>query len=481
MFDNEPLSPQDKSSNPRWTRHNLRCCLVPLVLIAALALPERARCEDTESVAVYHLRQALRTSYPSLTERDRVLKQCLAELRSLAELQQAVTLVEWAATSDDEPTAAIDRANRATVLERFCTALRRLLRQGDAAKVAGALEMLDGMAASARAAGAPLTVVRGFATDLADLVLQGPPSVRGAAARTLAQIEPPVYVAVPVLTELLQATDVEMRRLAADGFALLIQNALRAASESGAVLRPAPRGELVLVASTVLPAVHAGLEDVRPEIRRRCLAAIGFACTALTRLLDNPLVSEEGASRSLEAEAEELRPLLLALRDQGPILTRCLHDSDAETRIWTHKALEELGVARGRWLARCVARADGTEENLLAELLHEAMPGLAEELTHPDVRVRRSAVDVLEMSGSLALPALPALQRALNDPDRFVRWSAVRTVGKLGPSAAPLTVADLTRMLRDPDVDLRNAAAHALARLNAPLTKKEESHHESHE
>src|SRR5262249_3729362 len=147
--------------------------------------------------------------------------------------------------------------------------------------------------------------------------------------------------------------------------------------------------------------------------------------------------------RPLQAEYDELRPLLEALRDQGPILERFLHDEDPQARILTHKALEELGVARAGWLQRCAACREGADEKLIRELLHQAVPGLAEELAYPDVRVRRSALDVLEMSGSLALPALPALTRALHDPDRFVRWSAVRTVGKLGPAAAPQTLADL--------------------------------------
>ena len=238
--------------------------------------------------------------------------------------------------------------------------------------------------------------------------------------------------------------------------------------ESAPVLRPAPRGDLVLVASTVLPAVHAGLEDVRPEVRRRCLQTIGLACAALSRLMEEPPRSERSSPRRpLEAEHEELRPLLQALRDQGPILERFLHDEDPETRILTHKALEELGIARERWLRRCAAQQDGADEKLLAELLHEAVPRLAEALVHPDVRVRRSALDVLETSGPLALPALPALTRALRDPDRFVRWSAVRTVGKLGPSDAPQTLSNLRQLLDDPDEELRKEAANALERLRS--------------
>jgi HEAT repeat protein len=442
-----------------------RCRLVPVVLLAVFAMQENARCQEPESAALLRLRQTLRTTYPTPAERQRAIQQCLSQVRSFADLQGAVALVTRREFDPDEQRAAIERADQSTVREWFDAAVRHFLRQGD---VLHTLEMLSRLAGMERAAAAPLTMVSDLAPDLADLALRGPPPFRGPAAHTLAQIEPPMPVAVPALSELLRTEDAQLRFAAADSFALLLQNSLQKAGRAGAVLQPAPCRELVLTASTIVPAVRAGLEDVRPEVRRRCLETIGLACAALAQLLDAP--SAEGASvrRTPQAEAEELRPLLLALRDQGPMLTRCLHDNDPQMRILTHKALEDLGTARGRWLARCAAQAQGMEETLLAELLAGAMPGLAEELTHPDVRVRRSALDVLETSGSLALPALPALTRALNDSDRFVRWSAVRTVGKLGPSAAPQTVPNLTRLLHDPDVELRKAAANALTRLNAP-------------
>jgi HEAT repeat protein len=349
--------------------------------------------------------------------------------------------------------------------EEFINSVRRNLLQGDSAAAECTMEMLGRMAEQSRAAGEPLTLVRSFAGDLANLVILGSPRVRGLAARTLAQIEPPVRVAAPALGELLRNEDAELRRAAAESFVLVIRNELNAL---GPVFRPATRSDLVLAASTILPAVRAGLEDVRPEVRHRCLETIGLACAALTHLMDESVSNDESTRRPLQAEYEELSPLLLALRDEGPVLERLLHHDDPETRILTHKVLEELGVARDHWLRRCAARQEQADEKLLADLLHEAVPNLAEELAHPDARVRRSALDVLEMSGSLALPALPALTRALRDPDRFVRWSAVRTVGKLGPSVDPQTRADLTRLLGDPDVDLRKAAANALQRLQGP-------------
>jgi HEAT repeat protein len=458
MWDENHSAKQDKRDKPQ-RRNAAVSRLALLVLAAGLSLPGTMRAQGPDSDPVAQLRRVLEANCDDLPARDRKIKQCLSELLSLSDLQRAVVLVEWHESFPDAATAAVDQANQAQLIERFSETVRRMLRQGDAATVAEMVDHLAEMADSIRASGESIDIVRRFAPELADLVKRGPPSRRAAAARTLAQIEPPLFLAVPALGELLHANETELRLAAADSFAVLIQNALQAVGSGAAVQRPAPRSELVLTASGILPAVHHGLNDARPEVRRRCLETIGLAAAALTKLLD-----DSAMRHSPQAEREELHPLLLALRDQGPILVRSLGDADAEARIRTHKALEELGLARQRWMA-ANDPAEKREEDVLGQALEQALPGLAAALGHKDVRVRRSALDALETCGPLALPVLPALTRALHDSDRFVRWSAVRTVGKLGPAAAPQTVSDLTRLLRDPDLGLRKAAAAALTRV----------------
>lgn len=443
-----------------------RFVLLAFLLVCVSPLPCDG--QEAESEAVAHLRRVLQTTYPSLPQRDSAVKECLGQLRSLADLQAAAVLMEWEAYRDDDQMAALDRAHRAWVRQRFETAVRQLLRSREADNVSATLDLLCRSSERSRAAGESLTLLRGFAPDLAEIVLQGSPQLRGPAARTLVQIEPPIHLAVPVLSEILHEGDAEQRRAAADSFSLWLQNSLQSVSASGVPMRPAQRADLALTAGTILPAIHDGLADVQPQVRRRCLETIGLGCAALTRLLDDAAANDDPtAQRPPQAEFEELRPLLLALHDCGPILERFLHDPDPDTRILTHKALEELGVAHGRWLRRWHGDTGAADEKLISELLYEAMPGVAESLAHPNVRVRRSALDVLEMSGSLALSALPALTHALHDPDRFVRWSAVRTVGKLGPMAALETQDALRRLLRDPDEDLRKAAANALEHLQS--------------
>ena len=61
----------------------------------------------------------------------------------------------------------------------------------------------------------------------------------------------------------------------------------------------------------------------------------------------------------------------------------------------------------------------------LGEGLRALLPVLAMALTAKDVRVRRAALDVLDVLGPVATPASPAVARVLTDTDPFVRWSAV--------------------------------------------------------
>ena len=182
----------------------------------------------------------------------------------------------------------------------------------------------------------------------------------------------------------------------------MLHNALQEMGDPRADMPPrAPRDQLVAIAGSILPAIHHGLDDARPGVRRRCVETIGLAGVALARLIADPIPAGADATnedpslrRPLETERTELRPLVVALHDQGPMLARSLRDDDTEVRLQANKTLEELGHARWRWTRRCAAAqvpTEGTEDDWLRELLQEAVPGLAEALGHPDTRVRRSA------------------------------------------------------------------------------------------
>jgi HEAT repeat protein len=454
-----------------------RPCRLLLGGLLLLALPlgpgGGARAQGPAPDPVAELRQALRAMPADPEARDRQTKHCLEALHSLPDCQRALILAEWRDDYPDPALAAVDRANRAVVAERFTEGARAALRGGDRAAVAGALDLLTGLAKVARARGEPPSLAGRLAPELARLTRQGPPAVRAAAARTLGQVGPEVSVAVPALADLLREKDTGLRLAAAEGLAGLLRPAAPDTADVPGGGPPEGRGtgDTVRVAAGVLSALGPGLGDASAEVRRCSVGAVALAAAALSRLAADrcPTEAEEPPAepdlrRANAGGWAALRPFALALGRQGPALARALGDGDVEVRLGAQKAVAELGLARRYWLRG----RPGPEDDPLREALSAAVPGLADATAHPEARVRRSAVDVLEVLGSVAAPAATALAHALNDPDRFVRWSAARTLGGLGPPAARWARPGLERLLNDPDPDVRQAAAAALERLNRP-------------
>ena len=101
-------------------------------------------------------------------------------------------------------------------------------------------------------------------------------------------------------------------------------------------------------------------------------------------------------------------------------------------------------------------------EDSLRNGLRAALPALSGSLDDPDVRMRLAAVTVLDLMGQDAAPAAAALDHALKDADIFVRWAAARALGNINPADGKVAVPNLGRLLFDPDLDPRLAAAATL-------------------
>jgi HEAT repeat protein len=455
------------SPSTRQTWQSTRAAL--LVLLAALAAPAGfARSQAPAADPVERLRRVLQTNTEA-ADRDRLTRECLEGLRSLSELRRALTLAEWRDRNPESTLGSVDLANRAKVAERLQQAFRQVFARHEATSAAVAVGMLADMANAARTAGDSAAYLRPFGADLADLVVSAPPKVQAPAARALGLIEPDISVALPALAHLLQAPDPALRCAASEGLYELLQNAALSATRDGPLQQTAESRQAAIQATcSILPVAGKGLADWHVEVRRRCIATVGAAAAALGRMIPEPAsgVVIDGADLAARTrtEREVLRPLALALRDQGPPLAKSLRDGDPEVRLLAQKALDEVASARARWL-RHGGSAAAADDPLLDGLM-AAMPALGEAVTDADLRVRRAALDVLGVLGQAAAPAVPALARALRDPDRFVRWSAVRTLGAVGPSAARAAMPGLTLLLDDEDLDVRKAAAETLKQLN---------------
>jgi len=66
--------------------------------------------------------------------------------------------------------------------------------------------------------------------------------------------------------------------------------------------------------------------------------------------------------------------------------------------------------------------------------LHQAVPGLAEAMAHPDPAIRLAIIQALNQLGTPG--ALTVIEKAIDDPDRAVRLAAVRAVGSRGYKGA---------------------------------------------
>jgi HEAT repeat protein len=437
--------------------------------------------QPPQSDPVDGLKQILKSSASDAVTRDRDLREQINKLTTINELCRALVLREWREQDLDERVAAADLANRTTLNVRFDQRVRDVLMRGDAASRLAVMSMLAEIGCSTHTVNSKRGIACSFAADLANLTRVGDSAVREAAAQTLSQINPDAKIAMPAFSGLLDSKELPLRLAAAEGMVRLIRVVVHLAihnqTPNGV---EATRAEVIEVSKSVVAVAGRNLRDIQPEVRRRCVEAIGQAADALRNLVSAPLDDASdwmGYQRKVDEERAELLPLILALKDQGPVLTRALGDPDAEVRWLARRALEDITNPQVRLLQRLSSAREGDRasngtfilsstgpKDPLVEGLHGTVRALAAGMSDPDPRARRAAIDVLETLGSSAAPAAGALVSALADPDQFVRWSAARTLGKIGPVEVETAVPGLAHLLADADFDLRLAAATALER-----------------
>lgn len=239
------------------------------------------------------------------------------------------------------------------------------------------------------------------------------PTVRAGAARALARMNDPE--GVPALAEAVEDPDSAVRLAAILGLAEF------------------PGTEAVQALAGALHARHALVRDC---------AARALACRSLnalrTGLEDADPVVRAAAAHGIGYYAHD-RASVARLREM-------LDDEDADVRVMAVRALA--------WISR----------------RHPpALPSLLAALDHPDENVRATAAYYVGRAGNPA--GGEALVRALDDPSREVVLGAIRSLGSLDAEAHGTrrgigdvrAIPGLLKHLAGPDVDLRVAAAGALA------------------
>ena len=461
--------------------------------------PRPARAQTYPGDPVEELSKALqvRVSDPAkdpegLTIRRILLTQRTQALKTLNEIQRGLALdgwLDWETDQEDDPLhpeASIDRAIRSKLADRYYAVVRGALESGTTSNQAAAAKLITDLGTTILGVGGNTSkgLNRELAPDLAKLIKAGSPELRDAAVRALTAINPEARVAVPALAELLQSSDPVVRRTGAAGLSALMQKITELVS--GKKNRPrrvveCSEYEVVDLARLLLPKVAMGLVDADAEVRRESTEAVYHASIALEELVPiggrSPTVTgfsaedlEDKRSAFERRNREVLVPFGRVLANEAAGLKRVLTDSEPRTRLMSRKAMEEVGNAfrrheRFRAIFPGNAETAATLANdQLVKVLHLVMPQLTTGVSDPNLEVRRATIDVLEVYGEASKPAAPALVQALADSDPFIRWGAARTLGKIGSVEENTAVPALAKLLEEPDLDLRIAAAWALER-----------------
>jgi HEAT repeat protein len=484
-----------------------------LALLAGAAPAARAQAASSDPVE--ELRQALLVppgpeKGDLLRYREESLQRRIDALKTLGDLRRALMLTEWKdGAGASGRLQAIDQAKRALVGERFQKGVHAVVEKGEVISRLAAAQLLGEMGINVRAVDPKdfTGFTRSLTPQLVTLTHDKDGAVRAAAARALGKINADPKVAVAALKEMLESDGTPQRRAASEGLLDLVRTMgqlQRKGKQQTGVM--ANDSDVLAAAREVTANIGPGLSDKDTQVRRNSLEALHQAAYALSELVSDPQKSEllpprdrkwtpaeEQFVRKLRKEVEVerafLQPLIDAFQGHGERIAATLTDPDPEVRLTARHALEMISNARLRLLRRVRSipempiqaqpeagdtvpvvqkdekdQKDGPKDDPLGEVLRPSLLVMAKGLQDPDVRVRRAAVDFLEVLEDAALPALPALVKALQDPDRFVRWAVVRTLGRIGRSAAKEASPGLGKLLSDPDLDVRLMATNTLDR-----------------
>lgn len=458
-----------------------------LALAAALWVPSTAPSQRLPADPVDEMRQALRVGVRDPLNKDELdfrranLEKRAKALRTLSDLRRALGLQEWRDEDRDAGIRDIDRPIREEIAQRLAKGLRAILAQSATPTLQlAAIGMIGEMGTGVRGVGTRAGFAREFGPDLAQLVVGNNPVISAAAARALGKINPEPGPAAKALGSRFSVNILEERRAAAEGLVSMIKGVSQLAKGRSTTGVEASAVEVVQAGAAAVPAAGLGIDDPDPEVRRACLEAIMAAGIALADLITDPRSRQEfpPEGRNLsdderkdietykaqvtEERAERL-PLAQALADQAPAVGAAVKDAHWAVRIMAAHALEEMGNAQQRLLRRAtsVPRIPGEKEpdvygqDPFRKGLSQAVPNLAAQLKDPNPRVRLAAVDALELMSAEMAPAVPALVQAMSDRVPFVRWAAARAIAKLAPIDVDEAVPALTRLLCDPDLDVR--------------------------
>ncbi len=428
-----------------------------------------------------------------LSFRKETLQKKIDRLKTLSQLRRALALEEWKI-----PSVPVDIAMRKEVADRFVNEVQRAINSSNPLARAAVANLIAEIGPTIKAA-LPEDKA-GFARSLTKQVIQlckdPDVAVQQEALRALGNINAVPKEIYPVLVDALKNDKLGARRQAAAALSQMVRVVafLKKRGRTPSGIETGPTDD-VEVADAAAAAASFGLEDPDPQVRRLSLEAIDEAAkVAVDRIPEprlkkdfppegRPLTEEErkeiqGGQEIVASESQILQRLFGTFRREAHLIARDLTAEHPLVTAQALNALENIATARIKVIRYALSiptlgkadeaqrRANLRKIDPMAYFLEDKhLEHISLLVRSPEVSLRRTALEVLELLGEDAQPALPAVAGALGDPDRFNRWAAVRAIGNIGPRHAPYAIPGLANLLADEDPNVRMAASATLAEM----------------
>ena len=416
----------------------------------SLALPALGQ---APAEPVDQIRAALKAFDQTPAEREKALRTQAERLVSLQEVRQALELVEWHSPESGSGLARVDAQVRAELVDRLAEGYRKVLAGSDKALKGRLLETLTDCTKGRSGGRGVLDACSLVAAELGTVARGNEPEQGVMAIELLGRVPVPASALVGLLEPCL-LPDSPLRRLAvADALGEMARRETQAAS--GQQANPGRSLEQLLTVTKLLGRLTV---DDQVRVRRASLdATLNLAQLAHAVATDrSPLPAGEGEQARDLATGNASR---LTTTLAGKVLV-CLRDPDAETRRKAQGCLAELLRVRASLMENTRAGTDP-----MAAMLRPCLGTLGEALRDPEVRVRRAALECLEILAEESAPCGAAVVETLVDPDAFARWGAIRVLVAQGKAAPEGAREQIQARVEDKDADVRAAAEGALRRL----------------
>jgi HEAT repeat protein len=459
-----------KDTKPMSVLTHLRCgswnrlWLLAGICAASVLVPAISRAADP----VDRLRQALKLDVGESVElqvsRKKMIDSAIQEAHTISQLRRAYFLTEW----QGQEQADLQKA-RKEIGDKLTASIRRSAQMADLDQQLAAAMWIAELSEADQSIDAKDKFARGMTDIVLGLLKQKDVSVRQAALHALGRITPNPAEAFPPIKSTLQSDALGPRRLAAYALSDLIKN-----------IKLHERDEQMEIMDKVISTALFSLRDADESIRGYSLQAILEAAKAFLVHITTPGEELTGEGKGKAVLKPNVRKILTTLQGANPQLLQALYDPKINVRLTAMQTLDQINNARFKIIQEfqklAPERRDNSSQLLKTYNVPDPLGNVVERdwtfitrlLKEDDVRLRRSAMDFLELLGDQVQPALPEITQALRDPDSFVRWSAARTLRNVEPNRVSSdAVRALGQLVMDPDPDVSKAAAGTLEALGA--------------